>query len=291
MATDLLNRVQVACIMFICFVLLAITNYTIFSFAIGVVFSIILFELLNMLYKSVIVKWLGTGLFFLIYLIVNYDFYYFINLIEIKYFYALFLIVFIINFSLLKFKINKFNNFFAILYVVSAGLFLSDFIYYINYFVGFNSVVLFIVLLFLVVSITDIFAYFVGKKFGKNKLCPNISPNKTVEGFVGGTCFAMLFSGMFYYFSIDTDLMSLYQNILIDIFIDYNINFLYLFLIGVFVLSMVSQLGDMYESSLKRIANIKDSGKSLGAHGGFFDRFDGFVSVIVALGLIVNFLI
>lgn len=291
MSAELINRVKVAIIMLACFVGLLFSNYTLLSLAVGLVFTIIVFETISMYKYDNVVKYLGSALFAFLYLIFNFDIYLFVNLVNIKYYYVFFITLLFANFTLMYFKNNKLNNLFSVIYIFSAGLFISDLMYYINYYSNFNGVTLFIVFLFFVVSITDIFAYFVGKKFGKHKLCPTISPNKTIEGFFGGIFASVIFSSLFFYLSEQSSLMALYENILMDVYLNYDVSFFSVFLILVIFLSISSQLGDLYESSLKRFVGIKDSGKLLGAHGGFFDRFDGFVSVIVLLGLIVNILI
>ncbi|WP_234697130.1 phosphatidate cytidylyltransferase [Nitrosophilus alvini] len=108
--------------------------------------------------------------------------------------------------------------------------------------------------LLVVVALTDIGAYFVGKMFGKREFCPT-SPNKTVEGAVGGVVLATLFGTMFGLSLVD---------------------FGYAFIISLFV-SVASLFGDLFESYLKRRAGVKDSGDILPGHGGFLDRVDGYL--------------
>jgi phosphatidate cytidylyltransferase len=107
---------------------------------------------------------------------------------------------------------------------------------------------------FVVVCGTDTGAYFTGLTIGKHKLAPLISPQKTWEGFVGG-----LIMGVFaaYIYSIYAPLAD-------------GKSLLY---IAPFV-SLAGQLGDLFESSLKRFGKIKDSGKIIPGHGGVLDRFD-----------------
>lgn len=103
----------------------------------------------------------------------------------------------------------------------------------------------------------DIFAYFGGKSFGKRKLAPNISPNKTWEGFFSGYvgCYAGL-AITFYAVPFETDLTIALTLPLI-------------LFIGTF-----GPIGDLIESKIKRKAGVKDSSSLLPGHGGFFDRFD-----------------
>lgn len=103
---------------------------------------------------------------------------------------------------------------------------------------------------------SDTFAYLGGRFFGKHKLAPKISPNKTIEGSICGMGGAFLLSSIFLFF----------HNI-------YNLSFLQNLLIVV-VLSFIGQMGDLVESAIKRQYQVKDSGKILPGHGGLLDRFD-----------------
>ncbi len=116
------------------------------------------------------------------------------------------------------------------------------------------------------VWVADIGAYFSGKKFGRNKLAPNISPGKTKEGFFGAiiaTSIYTLFAS--YYFELDVK-----QTLL-------------LVLLSL-VLTFISVTGDLYFSFLKREAGLKDSGSILPGHGGILDRID---SVLAAMPVFV----
>jgi phosphatidate cytidylyltransferase len=113
--------------------------------------------------------------------------------------------------------------------------------------------------IFIVTWTTDIGAYFAGRSFGKRKLAPSISPNKTVEGLFGGIVAAFVFGGAW---ALITDLgMAL------------------LALAPIF--AVAAQAGDLFESGMKRRAGIKDSGAWLPGHGGALDRLDGLVPVAV----------
>jgi phosphatidate cytidylyltransferase len=107
---------------------------------------------------------------------------------------------------------------------------------------------------------TDSGAYFIGKAFGKRKLWPEISPNKTVEGSLGGVVCALIVA------------------ILFSLFSDINAPLLYLLAITV-ILSIFGQIGDLVESALKRHYHVKDSGNILPGHGGILDRFDSLLFV------------
>lgn len=122
---------------------------------------------------------------------------------------------------------------------------------------------------------SDIFAYFTGRAFGKHKLCPNISPKKTVEGAVGGIVLTMLFNLLLlfvfrkFYFSAPI------------------IPYWFIAIVSI-VLSIVSIFGDLTASTLKRNFNIKDFGKLLPGHGGIMDRFDSCLFVWPCLYAILN---
>ncbi len=111
---------------------------------------------------------------------------------------------------------------------------------------------------------SDSGAYFVGRAFGKHKLCPLVSPHKTVEGLIGGllTCVLLNLLSAFGY-----------QKVCIMMGVELNINFLRLAVISLFA-SLISVLGDLSFSMIKRQFDIKDFGKIMPGHGGVLDRFD-----------------
>ena len=109
-------------------------------------------------------------------------------------------------------------------------------------------------LIFLTAFGADIMAYFTGMLLGKHKLCPKISPKKTIEGSIGGILGSVIFCGMFAYFVIPQLL-------------------LHCIIIGVLG-GIVSQLGDLTASIFKRKMGIKDYGNLIPGHGGIMDRFD-----------------
>ena len=116
----------------------------------------------------------------------------------------------------------------------------------------------------IIVSIADSAAFFVGKMVGKTPLLPNISPGKTVEGFIGGvliasfsSCFISLFFGL--------------QNNLLE------------FLVLGFLVALISVLGDLFFSMLKRNKGIKDSSHLIPGHGGFIDLLDGTIATLPLL--------
>ncbi|MDR2648894.1 MAG: phosphatidate cytidylyltransferase [Clostridiales bacterium] len=128
----------------------------------------------------------------------------------------------------------------------------------------------FVWLVFITAFGCDSFAYFIGRAFGRHKLAPELSPNKTIEGAVGGVAgagllsmlFGMLISKMFHLDDINA--------------------IIYFALVGV-VGALFSTFGDLAASSVKRYTGIKDFGKIFPGHGGVLDRFD---SVIFASPMI-----
>lgn len=107
---------------------------------------------------------------------------------------------------------------------------------------------------------TDSGAYFVGRAMGKRKLWPEISPNKTIEGSVGGVVSAVIVS------------------IFIGLFTEIDITMIGLVFLTI-LLSIFGQIGDLVESALKRHYQVKDSGNILPGHGGILDRFDSLLFV------------
>ena len=109
-------------------------------------------------------------------------------------------------------------------------------------------------LVFLAAFGTDIFAYFTGCAIGKHKLCPNISPKKTIEGAIGGILGSCILCGLFGYF--------VYPEL-----------FIHCLVIG-FIGSFFAMAGDLVASAFKRKMGIKDYGNLIPGHGGILDRFD-----------------
>ncbi len=150
----------------------------------------------------------------------------------------------------------KWKSFFPFIYPTAGMLFL--FTMYQEY--G----MLALLWLVLTVAMTDVGAYVVGKSVGKTQFCQT-SPNKTIEGVAGGILVAT-FSGMLIGLSI------------VDLGVSFTISFM---------VALSSIYGDLFESSLKREAGVKDSGNLLPGHGGVLDRIDGYLfGAIVMLVLL-----
>lgn len=124
----------------------------------------------------------------------------------------------------------------------------------------FNNLPL-LILILLVIWATDTGAYLIGRKIGKTKLAPNISPNKTIEGSIGGTILASALAFVYLFYFPQSD--SLFADFLL-----------------VIIISITGQIGDLLESKIKREYHTKDSGKLLPGHGGVLDRFDSLLLVL-----------
>lgn len=128
----------------------------------------------------------------------------------------------------------------------------------------------YVVFLFMTILLTDTGCYYFGKKFGKHKLSPTISPQKTIEGSIGGAICAII------------------GGIVIGHFIHLGI---YHSIILGFLCTLFAQLGDLSESLIKRDAGVKDSGNTLPGHGGFLDRTDSYVLTIPVMYYYLNYFV
>lgn len=111
--------------------------------------------------------------------------------------------------------------------------------------------------------VSDVGAYFVGVLFGKHKLAPVLSPKKSIEGAIGGVVFAALLGGLFAFLVVEPRIGK--QGIA------------WMFVIISAVGAVISQVGDLAASGIKRNENIKDYGRLIPGHGGIMDRFDSVI--------------
>ena len=126
------------------------------------------------------------------------------------------------------------------------------------------------VLILFAVLATDTFCYLFGCKYGKHKLSPVISPNKTIEGSVGGSLMCMLFS--------------------LGIGIAIGLPWYHAVVLGA-IIAAFAQIGDLCESMIKRDAGVKDSSNVLPGHGGFLDRTDSYIMTIPVVYYYVQYFI
>lgn len=160
-----------------------------------------------------------------------------------------------------------------------------------SYLLPLNAIALSFV--FAVSTFTDMFAYFVGGLFGKHKLCPHISPNKTVEGAIGGIFGGALGSFLVYvifdlthFFGYGAQFGLTFEGLGLSTF---NTVFTYV-IIGLLG-SVVTQIGDLLASMVKRYCGIKDYSRLLGEHGGIIDRFDGIMLNSVFVSFVFMFIL
>jgi phosphatidate cytidylyltransferase len=125
-----------------------------------------------------------------------------------------------------------------------------------------------VITLLVAVWATDSFAYFAGRKFGGAKLAPKISPNKTWSGLAGGVVGSALTTGLLAWI-FDFEAAGAYV------------------IIGA-ALAVVAQMGDLFESFMKRRADVKDSGTIIPGHGGLLDRIDGVLTAAPCFVLMVS---
>jgi phosphatidate cytidylyltransferase len=125
----------------------------------------------------------------------------------------------------------------------------------------------YIILIYITIWATDTFAYLGGVTYGKHKLCPKVSPKKSIEGAITGLVLSVVAVSIF---SELNNLMSLFEIIVLGI-----------------LLSISGQLGDLFESKLKRRCEVKDSSSLIPGHGGVLDRFDSFLFVTPTLYIIL----
>ncbi len=134
---------------------------------------------------------------------------------------------------------------------------------------------------FIITITTDTSAFFIGRKLKGPKLCPKISPNKTISGALGGFITT---------YAISTTIIILYS---LKNKVDDN-KFIYFMAVANIFLPIISQLGDLFESHIKRLNNVKDTSNLLPGHGGLLDRFDSILfiapSVLSTLILFVIFI-
>lgn len=133
-------------------------------------------------------------------------------------------------------------------------------------------------LCFICAWITDSFAYFTGMLFGKHKLIPEVSPKKTVEGAIGGVVFC----------AISMVVFGLIIEKLFNPENSFHANYLVLAISGI-VISVISQIGDLIMSLIKRKYQIKDYGKIFPGHGGILDRCDSVIAVSLAIAFITSY--
>ncbi len=152
-------------------------------------------------------------------------------------------------------------------FIIPAIYILLSFIFFLS--INFNNLNFLSFNLFILTVISfDIFSYLIGKSFGKNQLI-KISPNKTVEGFLGGFILSLIFSIIFI--------------LLFNIKMNLNILFFIILII------LTAFIGDIIQSYFKRKNHLKNSSELIPGHGGVFDRFDSFLFSIIFYSIFMKF--
>lgn len=222
------------------------------------------------LYKSIFPKRSLLDYFGYIFI---FFYYFFINTV-VYYFFVFTLVWIIINLIYMVLNFNKINLEKCICYIVLpiyTAVFLST-IYLVReisaYLVWF---------IFLSSWGSDTFCYFVGKFFGTRKLAKNLSPNKTIEGSIGGIVGACLV-GVFYAIFFPNN----YYYLL-------SINLIIMYAIIFSVLALFSQIGDLVASAIKRQNDVKDFGDLIPGHGGVMDRFDSILLTAPVFYIFITF--
>lgn len=129
----------------------------------------------------------------------------------------------------------------------------------------------------------DTFAYFAGRAFGKHKLAPIVSPNKTVEGAIGGICGSMLIG------VIATVIYGMLSGRYAAFTVEVTVRH-YLVVVGMgAIASVLGILGDLFASAVKRQAGIKDYGTIFPGHGGILDRFDSVMFIAPFVSIVVRY--
>ena len=207
-----------------------------------------------MVYSNFILRLLFSILFLISYFIIS-----FTNFDLVFYLILLIYIAIILEIYFF-FKIYKL---FPIIYILISVIFFFTIDFNDEEFISFN-IYIFIIITF------DIFSYLIGKMFGKNQLI-KLSPNKTIEGFLGGF------------------ILSFISTIFILIFLNNSLSLNTIFFILIIILSAFT--GDIIESYFKRKNNLKNSSNLIPGHGGVFDRFDSFLFSIILYSISIKFLL
>lgn len=190
-----------------------------------------------------------------------------IMILDFRYLISLFLVL---MFPIVLYHDSKKYNINDAGYIISGLLFLSISlslgVLYRN--IGLDL----IIYLFLITIFTDTFALLTGRLIGKNKLLEVVSPNKTWEGFFGGSLISTFVCSYFYLTVINPN-ASIYIVVLMTLF-----------------LTIIGQLGDLFFSAIKRYYGVKDFSNIMPGHGGILDRLDSIIFVMLTYSIFLNYI-
>lgn len=144
---------------------------------------------------------------------------------------------------------------------------------------------------FAVSSFTDTFAYFVGGLFGKHKLCEEISPKKTVEGAIGGIVGGLFGSFVVFLLFDWLKVFGAHFGLTFSGLGLSNVNVAITYVVIGLIGSVMTQIGDLLASIIKRYCGVKDYSRILGEHGGIMDRFDGIMLNAVFVAFVFMYII
>lgn len=190
-----------------------------------------------------------------------------IMMIDFRYLISLFLVL---MFPIVLYHDNKKYNINDACYLIAGILFLT---------ISLSLGILYrdkgldlIVYLFLITIFTDTFALLTGRLIGKHKLLEVISPNKTWEGFFGGSLIATFICSTYFFTIVNPD-SSIYIVVLMTLF-----------------LTIIGQLGDLFFSAIKRYYGVKDFSNLMPGHGGILDRLDSIIFVMLTYSIFLGFI-
>jgi phosphatidate cytidylyltransferase len=179
------------------------------------------------------------------------------------------LTLFLLLMPILLYHDNKKYNINDAFFLIAAVMFLGIAFNYLIVIRNTNLNIL--IYLLLVTFLTDTFAFFTGLLIGRHKLCPEISPKKTIEGLIGGLVVSTIVSTIFYATAFG------YPNT-------------YKIVIVSLLFSLISQIGDMIFSAFKRQYKIKDFSNIMPGHGGILDRLDSLIFILISYSIIISIL-
>lgn len=178
--------------------------------------------------------------------------------------------------------ITAYNTILACVYPAMLFMLLIG-INHIDFYAGKYFSLMIITLIFAITWLTDTMAYLVGRTLKGPKLAPTISPNKTISGAIGGLIGGI--GGAMLVFLLMTQVPALNS-----LLVMHSLAWWHFLLIGL-ICSAFGQMGDLFESKLKRNAGIKDSGAIFPGHGGMLDRIDAMIFVTTVIFIIVSLIL